>query len=91
MQKSAVSGSQAGSGVTVIVGVTDGMIVAVGGEDGYVERGFVLITAVGGSATGAFEQDTRNPNKKFMSRFIKGAWKSFRLLSMLWSQTACRR
>ena len=33
MQYSVLNGSQAGSGVTVIVGVTDGIVVAVGDGD----------------------------------------------------------
>ena len=75
MQKSTVKGSQAASGVNVVVGVAEGIVVGV--EIGEVDvdvivGGVFMLTAVTGrSATGVFTQDTRSPsNRQFSIRFI---------------------
>jgi hypothetical protein len=62
MQKSTVKGSQGGSGVDVIDGVTD----ETGVGDGTVAVAMtcVFTTMVGVSGTGAFTQDTRINSKR---------------------------
>jgi hypothetical protein len=61
MQKSTVNGSQGGSGVSVIVGATDGTAVG----DGAVAVAMTFVfTTTRASVTGALAQDTRISNKK---------------------------
>ena len=75
MQKSAVNGSQGGSGIDVVVDVAEGIVVGVRVGEADVDvivKGVFMPTAVTGlSVTGVFTQDTRNPsNRQFNIRFI---------------------
>jgi hypothetical protein len=67
MQKSAVNGSQIGSGVNVVVKVTVGMDVEVDKWIGAVALTWVLTTITGVSVTPVVVQDTKISGK---SRFL---------------------
>jgi hypothetical protein len=83
MQNSSVNGSQGGSAVNVIVGVTDGATTAVrdgdlaewmagGGDNVAVPTTFVLTTITGVSVTPVVAQDTRiNKTKIYSIWFIE--------------------
>ena len=67
IQKSTVKGSQGGSGVDVIVGVTDGTVVAVGDDNLAVATIFVFTATTGVSVTPVVAQDTRIKDKRRFS------------------------
>lgn len=71
MQYSVLNGSQAGSGVNVVVGVTDGIVVAVGDGDADVAI-TSLFAAVGVSIDWGFEQETSiNSSREVEIHFIR--------------------
>src|ERR671912_959973 len=88
MQKSTLTGSQGGSGISVGGDVAASTAVGVG--DICVGMIFVL-TGAGVVANSDLAQETSNTNRRrFKIRFITHTLESASLLAILWSLLACR-